>query len=228
MSEEENAPKKVARKRVVKKGVRGTRAPRKAAPAAVPEDEDTFELASPPAQANADAQPQEVTPEEAPQSEDPKSGKKKSGGRKSGNKKSDEGERNENPGEEVATIEVVDDTSERARREDRSDSSEGSSSRKEREDSDGEDGEERRENSRRRGRNRRGGGNREREEGGGGKPRSIDAKEAAEKAWEIYQGELEEEGVSLVDPRRAREVARRCLELASVFCEERDRFLDRS
>lgn len=228
MSEEENAPKKVARKRVVKKGVRGTRAPRKAAPAAFPEDEETFELASPPAQASADEQSQEIATEEVPHSEEPRSDRRRSGGKKSGQKKSHEDEPNEDSEEEVGTIEVVDEVSERPRREERSDSSEGSSSQRERDDSEGEDGDDRRDSSRRRGRNRRGGQNREREEGSSGKPRAIDAKEAAEKAWEIYQGELEEEGVSLVDPRRAREVARRCLELAAVFCEERDRFLDRS
>lgn len=237
MSEEENAPKKAARKRVVKKGVRGTRAPRKAASAPIPEEEDTFELASPPASvADAAQERPENDLEKGRQADDPSPADRKAEGRKSGGKKSDNEQSEDHPkkesaDEEATTIEVVEEDSEKPRREDgRSQSSEGSSAREEREDPAGsEDGEDRRENSRRRGRNRRGGGNRDREEGGNSsKGRALDAKEAAEKAWEIYQGELEEEGVSLVDPRRAREVARRCLELASIFCEERDRFLDRS
>ena len=88
-----------------------------------------------------------------------------------------------------------------------------------------EEGEERNEGRGRRNRNRRG-GPRDRDDSGPKRP-PIDKEEAATKAWEIYQGVLEEEGVSLVDPRRAREVARRCLELATIFCEERNRYLDR-
>lgn len=93
-----------------------------------------------------------------------------------------------------------------------------------REENDG--GDDRRDGNRKRNRNRRGGGNRDRDEDPSNQQgHQVDAEEVAEKGWEIYQAELEEEGVSLVDPRRGREIARRCLELASVFCEERDRFL---
>lgn len=79
----------------------------------------------------------------------------------------------------------------------------------------------------RRVRGSRRGGNRDGERQERGPKRAIDAQEAAAKAWEIYQGELEEEGVSLVDGRRGRELARRCLELATVFCEERDYYISR-
>lgn len=79
----------------------------------------------------------------------------------------------------------------------------------------------------RRVRGSRRGGNRDGERPERGPKRPIDAQEASAKAWEIFQGELEEEGVSLVDARRGRELARRCLELATVFCEERDSFIHR-
>jgi hypothetical protein len=200
MSEEGTPPKKVARKRVVKKGVRGPRAPKNVAPE-MSDDEDTFELAAPPAAEVAEAPEEKSKPAPA---------KKKAGS----------GNRAKKQQAEEPTIEVVEEGSAPV-----APSSEEGETRESDSNGAGEEGEDRRENSRRRNRNRRGGGNRE--EGSAPKRPTIDLKEAAEKAWEIYQGELEEEGVSLVDPRRAREVARRCLELASVFCEERDRFLDR-
>ncbi|MDP0490970.1 MAG: hypothetical protein Q7Q71_07975 [Verrucomicrobiota bacterium JB023] len=78
--------------------------------------------------------------------------------------------------------------------------------------------------SNRRGRSRRGGRSGEERNRDSSDKKKFDPEEVAEKAWLIYQGELEEEGVSLIDPRRGREIARRCFELAVVFCEERERF----
>lgn len=203
MPEEETPPKKVARKRVVKKGVRGPKAPKKSV--AESTDEETFEL----------LEPVENASEEAVKPEAKKAPKKEA---KSEPKESDAPKKTEQP-----TIEVVEEAAPESQEKKEKEGDKEKGSQKEK-DGNSEDGEERRENSRRRNRNRRGGN---REEGASSKRPSIDVKEAAEKAWEIYQGELEEEGVSLVDPRRAREIARRCLELATVFCEERDRFLER-
>lgn len=211
MSEEQNAPKKAARKRVVKKGVRGTRAPRKKT---VIKKENSPAEADETAHEDFSAEENEMTysldarePEEAARVEEPK--------------------------QEIAVVE--EDARENSRnRNTRSPKKNeaNESSNEDREESPDEESEEpsgdeeERKEGRRRNRNRRGGKDREREESPQ-KARKIDRDEAAAKAWEIYQGELEEEGVSLVDPRRARDVARRCLELATVFCEERDRYLER-
>lgn len=214
MSNDETVPKKAARKRVVKKGVRGTRAPRKktvlkedeAEAVASDDSDEVFSLAesseseAPAASSesadSADAASQIEVVEESP-TETEKSEAKPKSNKRGGRKKEDDSER--------------------------SDQSESEGS----ENSSGDDGGERNEGRNRRGRNRRGSGSRDREENAP-KRSAVDKDEAAAKAWEIYQGELEEEGVSLVDPRRAREVARRCLELATIFCEERDRYLNQN
>lgn len=201
MSEEDKAPKKAARKRVVKKGVRGPRAPRKKT---VVKNTDES------------APAEEASPEEISQSTDESSAPEESA----------------SASEPVAEIQVVEETP--AKPEDEK-SKKGAKkkgkSKDENSSSDDDSGESAEEDEQgqsrnRRGRNRRGGNARDRDDSGGKRP-AIDKEEAAAKAWEIYQGELEEEGVSLVDPRRAREVARRCLELATIFCEERDRYLER-
>ena len=218
MSEDENAPKKVARKRVVKKGVRGSRTPRKktivkkeegsaeASEASTEqisneEGEVTYALGEGEATASQAPEPKaeiEVVEEKSEEAAEKKGDKseKKDKPRKKDSKKGEERSKSDNKS---------DNNSE--------------------EDSASEDDDERGEGRNRRGRNRRG-GNRDREDSGS-KRAPVDKDEAAAKAWEIYQGELEEEGVSLVDPRRARDVARRCLELATIFCEERDRYLER-
>ena len=202
MSEDDKAPKKAARKRVVKKGVRGTRAPRKKSIAkeegsiegseaateefSSEEVEVTYSLGTDEAtESEKSIEVVEESPQPAEEGDSPKA-KKKSKSKKKGEEKASA----ENPSDEEAS-----------------------------------GGDEKGEGRNRRGRNRRG-GNRDREDSGP-KRAPIDKDEAAVKAWEIYQGELEEEGVSLVDPRRARDVARRCLELATIFCEERDRYLER-
>lgn len=205
MADEEKAPKKVARKRVVKKGVRGSRTPRKKTIAKPNEEvaeasedssvnhvsEESETAPAPEASEPVEAPVQIQVVEELPESSE-------QGNAKKGNSRKDDS-KGSNQGDQA-----------------KSDSEEGKSSPPE-----GEQGE----NRPRRGRNRRGGNSRDREDGQKRPP--IDKNEAAIKAWEIYQGELEEEGVSLVDPRRARDVARRCLDLATIFCEERDRYLER-
>lgn len=50
-----------------------------------------------------------------------------------------------------------------------------------------------------------------------------DADEVAKYAWKIYLAEISEEGVRLVDDRAARELARRCFELAVTFLDEQQR-----
>ncbi|MEM9080565.1 MAG: hypothetical protein AAGC74_07745 [Verrucomicrobiota bacterium] len=168
MSEEKkDAPKKraVTKKRVVKKGIRGTRAPKKKSVQKV-EDSEQEELLP---------EGEDVIAEEAQVVE-------------------------KAPAE--ATIEVVEETE--AIFDGSEERSKKSAKKRGRVSRRGEDREDRKER----------------------EPRlPIDTDEAAAKAWEIYQAELEEEGVSLVDSRRGRDLARRCLDLATVFCEERDRYL---
>lgn len=209
MSEDEKAPKKAARKRVVKKGVRGSRAPRKKA---VAKEEEDPEVAADAVAEDDLGEENEVT-------------------YSLGSSEPSEPEKTIEVVEEAAEAREEDDSSKNGRKEKpkKKDSKKGEEKSKSEEsaeeESSSEEGDDRGEGRNRRGRNRRG-GNRDREESGP-KRAPVDKDEAAAKAWEIYQGELEEEGVSLVDPRRAREVARRCLELATIFCEERDRYLDR-
>ena len=214
MSDEEKAPKKAARKRVVKKGVRGTRAPRKKTvvkndeePEIVGEEigEDDFSDDNETTFALADSEPTESAPAIEVVEEDveevEREKPRKSDSKKGNSKKREERQRDDRKKDDRPSAESDDDRSD-------------------------DEGEERSEGRNRRGRNRRGGQGRDREDSGP-KRAAVDKDEAAAKAWEIYQGELEEEGVSLVDPRRARDVARRCLELATIFCEERDRYLDK-
>lgn len=205
MSEEEKAPKKAARKRVVKKGVRGTRAPRKKT---IVKKEEAPAEESGVEQENPSSEDSEIT--YALESDSPVEPKAEAA-------------------EAATEIEVVEDApakpqNERSRKQPKGEAEKSKPSADSSEEKSDEEGGEKSEGRNRRGRNRRGGNNREDSSARG---RAIDKDEAALKAWEIYQAELEEEGVSLVDPRRAREVARRCLELATVFCEERDRYLER-
>ena len=204
MSEEEKAPKKVARKRVVKKGVRGTRVPRKKTiikkeesptEESGVENEEISSGENEGTHASGASQPVEMVTEIEVVEEPP--AKPKNEQAKKGNSRKKESKQGDEKPQQSS------DTSEEKSEEESEGKGEGRN---------------------RRGRNRRGGNNRD---DSGAKGRPIDKDEAAAKAWEIYQGELEEEGVSLVDSRRAREVARRCLELATVFCEERDRYLER-
>ena len=213
MAEEDKAPKKVARKRVVKKGVRGTRAPRKKT--VVKKEESSVENTEAAGEDNFDEENETTCALETGDSAEPvreievvedeeKAPRKRES---SGKGRSENGERKKDrPRKEKSSDDSKEDDSEQ--------------------DSVAEDEDRKEGRSRRGGRNRRGGNSREREDSGS-KRAPVDKDEAAAKAWEIYQGELEEEGVSLVDPRRAREVARRCLELATIFCEERDRYLER-
>lgn len=204
MPDEEKMPKKAARKRVVKKGVRGSRAPRKKVVAKEEEDVVEAEMESEAAVVESEAPEVLEAPVEGTVTEE-----------------------SESSTEAVTEIKVVEESSPEVKR---GKSKRGNPKKKE---ADATSEEERlaeeqddlasRKN--RRGRNHRG-GSRDREEGGQKRP-LIDKNEAALKAWEIYQGELEEEGVSLVDSQRARGLARRCLDLATVFCEERDRYLER-
>ncbi len=55
------------------------------------------------------------------------------------------------------------------------------------------------------------------------KRRRIDPDKVAKNAWKIYLAEVSEEGVALIGDNDARELARRCFRLASIFLEEEDR-----
>lgn len=65
---------------------------------------------------------------------------------------------------------------------------------------------------------------RRRSRGSDSKPGSgHDPGDVAKYAWKIYLAEISEEGVTLVDDRAARELARRCFELAVTFMDEKER-----
>lgn len=206
MSEKEKPAKKAARKRVVKKA---TRSSQKSSG-----KDSSDEEASP--------GKQDTVPESAAQETDSTPTQSNDGD--ADGRAPEEDKRQE----ATPTIAVVEEDPEGSANDSKSTRSSQDRERKDKKkdsSDEGDKGEDRREGNRKRNRNRRG-GNRERDEDSSNQPkRQVDADEVAEKGWEIYQAELEEEGVSLVDPRRGREIARRCLELATVFCEERDRFL---
>lgn len=48
----------------------------------------------------------------------------------------------------------------------------------------------------------------------------LDSDEVAKKAWKIFQSEVGEEGLALIDDHDAREISRRCFRLAEIFLEE--------
>ena len=48
----------------------------------------------------------------------------------------------------------------------------------------------------------------------------LDPEEVAKKAWKIFQSEVGEEGLALIDDHDAREISRRCFRLAEIFLEE--------
>lgn len=48
----------------------------------------------------------------------------------------------------------------------------------------------------------------------------YDSDQVAKYAWKIYLAEISEEGVAMVDQKAAKEIARRCFELATIFLDE--------
>lgn len=48
----------------------------------------------------------------------------------------------------------------------------------------------------------------------------LDPELVAKKAWKIFQAEVGEEGLALIDDHDAREISRRCFRLAEIFLEE--------
>jgi hypothetical protein len=48
----------------------------------------------------------------------------------------------------------------------------------------------------------------------------LDPEQVAQKAWKIFQSEVGEEGLALIDDHDAREISRRCFRLAEIFLEE--------
>jgi hypothetical protein len=48
----------------------------------------------------------------------------------------------------------------------------------------------------------------------------LDSEQVAKKAWKIFQSEVGEEGLALIDDHDAREISRRCFRLAEIFLEE--------
>ena len=52
---------------------------------------------------------------------------------------------------------------------------------------------------------------------------SCDPVAASKMAWKLYQGEIGEEGIALIDDQDARDLARRCFRLAEIFLDEQAR-----
>lgn len=70
----------------------------------------------------------------------------------------------------------------------------------------------------------RGRGRRERGEKREGKPRVIvDSKDLAKKAWKIFESEVTEEGLALLDDNGLRDYARSSFNAARLFLEEKER-----
>jgi hypothetical protein len=55
------------------------------------------------------------------------------------------------------------------------------------------------------------------------KPEPVDAKALARKAWKLYQADIAEEGIALVDDKAGRTLALRSFDLARIFLEEKAR-----
>ena len=78
-------------------------------------------------------------------------------------------------------------------------------------------------------RDNKGGARRRRSRGSGSDSKSsktandYDAAVVAKYAWKIYLAEITEEGVTMVDDKAAKELARRCFELAVTFLDEQAR-----
>jgi len=72
---------------------------------------------------------------------------------------------------------------------------------------------------------RRGGGS----GGGGGSHRpTVDSDELGRKAWKVFQHEIAEEGLALIDETSARQLAEKSLVVTRAFLEERERRLGKS
>lgn len=88
-----------------------------------------------------------------------------------------------------------------------------------------EQGQVRQESGERRGRGR---GRRERGEKREGKPRvAVDSKDLAKKAWEIFESEVTEEGLALLDDNGLRDYARSSFNAARLFLEEKEKVIGR-
>ena len=74
----------------------------------------------------------------------------------------------------------------------------------------------------------RGRGRRERGEKREGKPRiTVDSMDLAEKAWKIFESEVTEEGLALLDDNGLRDYARSSFNAARLFLEEKERVISR-
>ena len=88
-----------------------------------------------------------------------------------------------------------------------------------------EQGQVRQDSGERRGRGR---GRRERGEKRDGKPRvAVDSKDLAKKAWKIFESEVTEEGLALLDDNGLRDYARSSFNAARLFLEEKERVISR-
>lgn len=69
---------------------------------------------------------------------------------------------------------------------------------------------------------------RERGEKREGKPRvAVDSKDLAKKAWEIFESEVTEEGLAILDDNGLRDYARSSFNAARLFLEEKERVIGR-
>ncbi|MGI8601392.1 MAG: hypothetical protein ACR2OZ_00160 [Verrucomicrobiales bacterium] len=56
--------------------------------------------------------------------------------------------------------------------------------------------------------------------------RQLDGRELSDRAWQLFAGELREEGIELVDDSEAEKLSNRCFRLAEIFLRTRQRRLN--
>lgn len=219
MSEETPPAKKAARKTVRKKSA-GKRAPRKSAKSESSDDQET-EL---PLDEKAAREASTDAPDSGGQKDEEKPVRKgrepKSGVRDARRETADELISNEVTEKLVPDSDDSEGSREKGpqKKQARKDDSSGGSR---------EQGQGRQDSGERRGRGR-GRGGRERSEKREPKPRvSVDSKDLAKKAWKIFESEVTEEGLALLDDNGLRDYARGSFNAARLFLEEKERVVGR-
>lgn len=212
MSEETPPAKKAARKTVRKKSAT-KRAPRKSAKKETSNPEEQLPLAEAEASAESDTSAKE--PATSKTEDDNKPAAKKARGPKSGVRDARKETADEPIPDEVAEKLVPDeDSSEEPKKKTREPQRDQNRS------------EQNQNQNERRGRGR--GRNRERGEKREPKPRlPVDSKDLAKKAWKIFESEVTEEGLALLDDNGLRDYARSSFNAARLFLEEKGRVVGR-
>lgn len=211
MSEETPPAKKATRKSVRKKSAT-KRAPRKSSPSENPDEQLPLDEA-PESAESASKQPKNEGDERAEGPAKKRGREPKSGVRDARRETSDESSVNEaNRADEISEKLVDSDSPAKDEKPQKS----GEQNRSEQNDGRG------------RGRNRGRGRGSERSEKREPKPRvPVDPKDMAKKAWKIFESEVTEEGLALLDDNGLRDYARSSFNAARIFLEEEGRVTGR-